>query len=89
MKITVNGNIATTTVVGDVYTGRYAANGSVNIVEVDGLSYTGRDHACGALNVYVDALDDTLLGSTHPCGAIRAVTQAGYGYYSPSGAVNI
>lgn len=93
MKLTVNGNIDTTTVVYDpedpVYVGLYATDGSVNCVEVDGTTYTGLFHVNGALNVYVDGDDDTLLGSTHPCGALRVVSQTGFGYYSASGAVNV
>lgn len=47
---TAGGKINTTTVVGDVTTGIYAADGSINIVLDDAVN-KGAIHPCGALRV--------------------------------------
>lgn len=47
---TAGGKIATTTVVGDTYTGLYAADGSYNVVLDDAVN-KGIMHPCGALRV--------------------------------------
>jgi len=47
---TAGGKIATTTVVGNVYTGLYAADGSWNVVLDDAVN-KGVMHPCGALRV--------------------------------------
>lgn len=47
---TAGGAINTTTVVGNTYTGMYAADGSINIV-VDDASHVGIYHPCGAFRV--------------------------------------